>query len=331
MPSTLPGLTPRADVLRAYWNLACERQKVFFARLNNKQPPWTQDSIISAYKFCNAYRASDRVSQYLIRDVIYEHDLPSQDVLLRTILFRLFSKPATWEAVEERIGPITTRNFPVATIDRILEDRRASGQRIYTSAFILCANNAYGHARKHQNHLALIEHMFKSRGGLPPVVARAQGLEDLYLALREYPLIGPFMAYQLAVDINYSEVVDFSEDEFTVAGPGAQRGIRKCFAATNGHSTREIIDWMTATQEEQFERFELSFSNLWGRRLAAIDCQGLFCETDKYSRVAFPQLVSNRTQIKARFAPTSDPISYFYPPKWGLNQRIAVEQPESTS
>ena len=37
------------------------------------------------------------------------------------------------------------------------------------------------------------------------------------------------MAYQLVTDINYSEVVNWKEDEFTVAGPGSLRGIKKCF------------------------------------------------------------------------------------------------------
>ena len=64
------------------------------------------------------------------------------------------------------------------------------------------------------------------RGGrLPREVARAQSLGDVYEALHGYPLIGPFMAYQLAIDINYSELVDFSEDapEILRAGAGGPR------------------------------------------------------------------------------------------------------------
>ena len=49
------------------WRFAMERQEVFFRRLEGCSPPWTHDFILAHYKFTNAYRASDRVSQYLIR------------------------------------------------------------------------------------------------------------------------------------------------------------------------------------------------------------------------------------------------------------------------
>ena len=73
------------EVFDSYWRFAAARQSVYFNRLGNTAPPWTTDPIISTHKFTNAYRASDRVSQYLIRQVIYRNDLPSapQEVLFR--------------------------------------------------------------------------------------------------------------------------------------------------------------------------------------------------------------------------------------------------------
>jgi len=41
---------------------------------------------------------------------------------------------------------------------------------------------------------------------------------------------------------------------------------------------------MVEHRDAEFARFGLSFNGLWGRRLQAIDCQGLFFETDKYCR-----------------------------------------------
>ena len=56
----------------AFWRFAAERQRVFWQRVQGLPPPWTCDPVLATYKFTNAYRASDRVSQYLIRSVIYE-------------------------------------------------------------------------------------------------------------------------------------------------------------------------------------------------------------------------------------------------------------------
>ena len=82
---------------------------LFFARLRGCPPPWSEDEIITKHKFTNAYRASDRVSQYLIRRVIYRDDLPGdrREVFFRIILFKLFNKIETWELLEEQVGAIT--------------------------------------------------------------------------------------------------------------------------------------------------------------------------------------------------------------------------------
>lgn len=313
----------REDVYRTYWWFASERQRIFLSRAAGASMPWTDDPILASYKFCNAFRASDRVSQFLIREVIYGHpDLTAEDLVLRIVLFRLFSRESTWRALEDELGPVRVHSFDFARADQRLEAELAAGRPIYTHAFILCANKAFGHDRKHRNHLALVESMIRGRA-LVRELARACSLGDVYDALHAYPLLGPFMAYQLAVDLNYGELVDFSEDEFTVAGPGAQRGIRKVFADPRGRRNEEIIQWMVDNQETECERLGITPPSLFGRRLQAIDCQGLFCEVDKYSRVAFPDLRSNRKRIKTTFAPTPEPLPLFYPPKWGINDRLA--------
>jgi hypothetical protein len=82
---------------------------------------------------------------------------------------------------------------------------------------------------------------------------------------------------------------------------------------------------MTERQEEELARLGLPFSGLWGRPLHAIDCQGLFCETDKYCREAAPELASARKRIKARFTSTPEPVRLFFPPKWSINDTIPAQ------
>src|SRR5262249_19705925 len=74
-PPRIAPLKPTV-VYDTYWRFAAERQRIYFCRLKGQAPPWTDDLVLRAYKFTNAYRASDRVSQYLIRRVIYRDDLP---------------------------------------------------------------------------------------------------------------------------------------------------------------------------------------------------------------------------------------------------------------
>jgi hypothetical protein len=130
------------------------------------------------------------------------------------------------------------------------------------------------------------------------------------------------MAYQLATDFNYSEVFNFDENDFTIAGPGAERGIKKCFIDTDGKDSEYVIQYMVENQEKEFRRLGIIFKNLWGRPMHAIDCQGWFCELDKYSRAKFPELKSNRVRIKTKYQLTPKRLDYFYPPKWNINKNI---------
>ena len=317
--------TARQPIYDAYWRFAAERQQIFHRRARGEPGPWTDDPILRRFKFCNAFRASDRVSQYLIARVIYDpaaRDLPAEDVFLRVVLFRLFSKETTWEALEDATGGVRRDTLDVERLGDLLEHLRRD-RPIYTAAFILCAHNAYGHSAKHRNHLALVAEMFRP-GRLGRDIAQARTLQELYTALCRWPMIGPFMGYQLAIDLNYTDRLDFCEDEFTVPGPGAVRGLRKVFSDFGDQSPAQLIMRMVAHQEQEFSRLALPWEDLFGRRLHAIDCQNLFCETDKYARRAFPELTSDRVRIKQEFRRSTEPLTLFYPPKWGLHEAVAA-------
>jgi len=313
----------RQDVYDAYWRFAAERQRIFEQRAAGRPGPWTDDPVLDRYKFCNTFRASDRVSQYLIARVInapQARGLPAEDVFLRIVLFRLFSKESTWELLEHATGGVRRSTLDVERLSDVLAEARRRGP-IYTAAFILCAHDAYGHPVKHRNHLELVRRMF-APGALGTDLAAAQSLSDVIAALRDWPMIGAFMSYQLAVDLNYSDHLDFDENDATVPGPGALRGLHKVFSDFAGHSPAQLTMRMVDRQEEEFDRLGLPWSGLFGRPLHAIDCQGLFCETDKYARAAFPELKSNRVRIKQEFRHPKPPEPLVYPPKWGLSDRV---------
>lgn len=313
-------------VLDSYWRFAAERQEIFFKRLHGEKRPWTSDPIIAAHKFTNAYRASDRVSQFLIRNVIYRDDLPDDpaEVIFRTLVFKLFNKIETWHLLERTLGPITHAEYSFKRYNRVLEQAMAKGERIYSAAYIMPpGGTAFGEHLKHQNHLRLLEKMMADN--LADRLGNMRRMHDAFELLRSYPTIGDFLAYQFVTDINYSTVTNFTEMEFVMPGPGALNGISKCFSSLGGLNEPEIIRLMTDIQEEEFARLGLPFRSLFGRPLQLIDCQNLFCETDKYARVAHPEFSgrTGRSRIKQKFTATPEPLEPWYPPKWGLEHEIA--------
>lgn len=325
-PHIFSRLAPAKTTLvyDSYWRFASERQRIFFARAQGKPWPWTDDRVLREYKFTNAYRASDRVSQYLIKEVIYRGDTSPAEVFFRTLLFKVFNRIETWELLCREFGEITYKEYSFKRFDAVLTAAMGRGQRIYSAAYIMPSGGAKSHGgRKHSMHLRLIDQMMKDR--LPDKIKNARSMAKAFELIREYPTIGDFLAYQYITDLNYGPLTSFSEMEFVVPGPGAFSGIHKCFSDLGGLTEAEIIKIVTERQQEEFSRLGLSFQSLWGRTLQLIDCQNLFCEVDKYARVMHPEFSgpTGRTRIKQRFTADSAPISFWYPPKWGLNELIS--------
>lgn len=319
-----PGRAMKATpVFETYWRFAAKRQDLFVKRINGEPAPWTDDPVLAAHRFTNVYRAADRVSQYLIANVIYRGPKAAEEVFFRTLLFKFFNRIETWEKLTAHVGTPSWRAFDFERYARALDAMLARGDRVYSAAYIM-PSPRFGCARKHRNHLRLLEHMM--RDGAPRRVARARSLAEVFGVLRAYRSIGDFLAFQFTVDLNYSELIDFSEMEFVVAGPGARDGIRKCFADTGGLCEADVIRVVTERAEEEFGKLGLRFETLWGRPLQLIDCQNLFCEVDKYARVVHPEFsgASGRTRIKQRFQPRATSLPQWYPPKWGLTVPVAV-------
>ncbi len=329
--NTFSRLSPvkTTEVFDSYWRFAAERQSVFFKRIHGEKYPWTNDPIIGKYKFTNVYRSTDRVSQYLIKNVIYNSDLPNtpEEVVFRIFLFKLFNKIETWELLTKNFGTLTWEEYDFKKFDKILDRTISSGQRIYSAAYIMPSVISMGYERKHANHLKLIEKIMTDE--LPDQLMSVRRMQDAFELIKALPGLGDFLAYQLLIDLNYSEVINFSESEFVVPGPGAKGGISKCFSDLGGLNLVEIIKLMTDRQEQEFERLGINFQNLFGRRLQLIDCQNIFCEVDKYSRVKHPQIkgISERTKIKQMFRANLKEIDLFFPPKWGINNKIYSDKP----
>lgn len=312
-------------VFDTYWRFAAERQNIYFRRLRGEQSPWTADKVLSEYKFTNVYRAADRTSQYLIRNVIYKQKYGIRDTSLRVLLFKIFNKTETWELLENALGQICEATFDIHKIDAVLERALANKAAIYSAAYIMpSGSKAVRQTRKHRMHLQLLAKMLKDE--LFERLASAKSMQNAFGLLLSYPSIGPFLAYQFVTDLNYSDHYFFSEMEFVEPGPGARDGLRKCFSSLGDYNEADAIRWVTDRQETEFKVRGLAFEYLWGRPLQLIDCQNIFCEVDKYARVAHPEVLgrSGRVRIKQHFSPKGVPLSAWFPPKWNLNDAVTL-------
>src|SRR5258708_11124093 len=135
-PSAAYARSPPARptvVYDAYWRFAAERHRVFSGRLEGDDPPFTDDPVLAQYKFTNAYRASDRVSQYLIQHVLYEGDPTPDEVFFRTLLFKVFNRIETWELLTQQLVSICHADYDYTRHDEVLPRSITRGDPLFSA------------------------------------------------------------------------------------------------------------------------------------------------------------------------------------------------------
>ena len=310
-----------SGVYPVLWRFATERHRIYLRRLSGKECPWTNDLVLSRYRFTNAFRAADRVSQYLINMIYADPDATYDTLLLRTLLFKIFNKIETWIGIIENLGMPVAEQFSYSACEGLLDNLRRDRRSIYSAAYIMPSGRRSG-ITKHRMHLHLIRQMTEDR--LASKLEETGSLSEAYSLLLAYPTLGPFLAFQYTIDLNYTTLMNHSEQDFVVAGPGALDGLSKCFESLGDYSPADTIRFLSDRQEEEFTRYGLKFGGLWGRPLQPIDVQNLLCEVSKYTRVTHPEFrgVTDRKRIKQKYRTTGTLPKPFFPPKWGLNQRV---------
>ncbi|USL85853.1 hypothetical protein [Enterobacter phage fGh-Ecl02] len=102
--------------------------------------------------------------------------------------------------------------------------------------------------------------------------------------------LGPFLAYQIWVDFTYIDEYPFSENHFTIAGPGCRAGIDLLFLDKDGMTHEECIFWVRDHQDQLFAQYGYKRNEFWSaeepedRCMNVMQLENMFCELQKYTR-----------------------------------------------
>jgi len=319
-------------VFDTFWRFAAERKAIDARRRSGMAQPWTDDPILQKYPFCNTFRVLDRVCQYIIQDVIEKGSQDPTELVFRIALFNMFTKIETWELLVEQLGPLTWERYSRQHYQRVLSQAKREGMTLYTGAFQKPAPH-FGFADAYMNHLVLLE-MFMEND-LARRLQNAKYLAEVYEYLISFPGMGEFSTYQLILNLSYSRVLNFSNMDFVVPGPGASSGLSKMFGSSMKAAKGavpsievDVIHWLAKHQDQHFERLGLEFSGLGPDHLPMdlADIEHLLCEVDKYSRIAHPKIEGKRTEIRRTFTPSPGdyPAEPTLPEAWSHPARKIV-------
>ncbi|EJF64224.1 hypothetical protein DICSQDRAFT_133894 [Dichomitus squalens LYAD-421 SS1] len=310
-----------SPVLATFFAFVSERHQVFCRRLAGEpQSEWTQDPILQQYPFTNVFRVFDRVTQYILLEVVRKGDQALHEQCFRLMLFRSFNKVETWEYLLEKIGDLTWRDFDLVAYEKALLTRQQQGIPLYNPAYII-PSPKLGASAAASNHLRLIQLMMEE--DLPSQLQELEHLKDAHGRIMLFPGMGEFMALQLLLDLNMTSHFNYSEDEWVALGPGSLECLRKMFGPdVRGHEL-DALRWLHQTQHEHFARLGTPPDRVpqlvRGRAagLSMVDMEHALCECEKYSRAAHPTIQGRRQRVgKRQFAPRPAPITAEVPAHW---------------
>lgn len=311
-----------------YWIV--ERMNVFWRKYNGQERPWTDDPILQNFKFTNVYRCLDRVSQYLLRRVIYNgKQYEPEDMFFRILVFKHFNKCETWDLLEKELGDITLE-VGLEEIARVLDEAVASGETIYGSAYIVnCCfyqNPEYAHIKgmsKHRAHFTIFDDEIFQNGHLYDFL-EAQSFEELFWLFRKMKIYGDFTAQQYCIDLNYSPLFNFTENDFVITGPGSLKGLSWIMEGATGKKYDYVgaIKWL---QEHFLENVTQLCDELgmewkplpWEPVPTLTNYQNTLCETSKFAKgLGHTFKEGKQERIKHTYEQSPQKIDFVFPPKW---------------
>ena len=261
-----------------YWQR--ERENIRLQKEVLELPaPWTDDVILQDFKFCQVYREDDRTTRWFKKH-IREPLADNPDVLMATVIFRWFNHIDTGRTLIEHD---LLKNWDrKKAIDEITKQ-----PKWITGAYIIKTPNGMD---KVTGVAECISHMWEQRYALlDKIENNPRSLEQCWTWLRDFPYMGPFMAYEVVTDLRHTYLLRDANDIMTWAnaGPGAMRGLNRLTGRELGYSKRSH-DWVGEMNDlykivEARLPFSITMRNDMSYEMREIE--GGLCEFDKYSRI----------------------------------------------
>lgn len=281
-----------------------------------RSKPWTKNPIMQQYKFTNVRREHDRQSRYLIDNISHNPDLTLEDKIVNSFLFRAWNN---WDTVRDFGLPASAVELydpaykeSVRPIYKQLSEESpgrlwwssAYNQGGTKSAWKFPAGDGYqralaeAKAKKYSDwepdiplrpfHIAV----WLKEKNIVEKLLNAKDQQECFEVIRSVRGFADFLAYQVFVDLTYIPEFPFSENEFTIAGPGCKRGLNILFKDRAGLTYEECLFWLRDSWDTLVGDMGIKwnpdklFMDLpeYDRCMNVMSLENCFCEFSKYMR-----------------------------------------------
>ena len=280
--------------LKLYMHYIVEREEVFNKRQQGHPYPWTNDEIIKNNSFTNNHRFNDRYSIYVLNNIINNYNSSLSDRIYKSILSRIYNTQGFCELVNISNPDFWYEEVVTENVKK-LENPNLKDGDIYTKAYRIvqakvCYKKKYPNNHYKAHPLLHISDLRKKYGDTIVTRFQLSNAKECYEWLR-YNIVGagPFIAYQMFVDISYFKEIPFSDRMFAIAGPGCVTGLKYLYKDWDGLTAEELLWWHKNHFEEELKKaygfgYDKLFDNepLENRYFDMQECENSLCEFQKY-------------------------------------------------
>lgn len=277
------------------YNFVVRRYLIHVRKDVKKLPaPWTKDPILQEFKFTNVRREHDRETIWVLNNIV-KTNLPYEVKLMNCILYRMYNKSTTLEIFG------VPKSWPVDE-DKVRESlkQKLSDEPKYTfftNAFLTCGIKVALGNQKDTNDSFMPMRIIKFANklwndGIIDKIKKAKSQKEVFYVIKSYKGLGEFLAYQIFVDLTYIPEFPFSENEFTVSGPGCIKGLKEVFEDFDGLTYDEALFWLRDNWEQLMEErgYKWDPDKLFvdlephDRHMNVMSLENCHCEISKYIR-----------------------------------------------
>ena len=275
------------DTMAGLLYFVWEREAIRIARENGHPAPWTKDPVLARYKFTNIRRRDDRVSKWLIENMITP-GRSNPHLWFALTIARIINWPPTLRAlITAGAIPENPDDFNPVQFAQVVESCKSTQSKVYSGAYMVYPTKMDPGGTKSAaiakyilsdavEKAEKINAIFKD----PP---DQRYIQDFINAMTPCFGISTFMAGQVAADLTYAreqlgQALDL--DTYAPVGPGSQRGLnyllgRKPFATWRQDA---FNDWLVRINDDIKKELLI-------KDLTLHDVQNVMCEYSKYCRV----------------------------------------------
>jgi hypothetical protein len=261
------------------------RDQARLAKESGQPRPYTQDPIISQFRFCNMQREHDKVTKWIAENWrLPLAQLDDENIWFWMLLARLVNVPETLACLTDMV---MSGVWDEELFMQTMRNRLDSGDKAWSAAYIVSTN---GYALDKEVYVGkfVLTPAWERRLDFCPLLDEPMNLSLFCDKLRTLNGVSGFMAGQVIADAKYADPVLMQALDwhtFAVSGPGSRRGLNRVMDNNKDARWKEKkwYDVLQALRIETNDCLAMSFD--CKHQYHAQDIQNCLCEFDKYERV----------------------------------------------